>query len=89
MAFNPRFLHVGKDHFFLLGPRGTGKTLWCARQYPEALRVDLLDPATLRVLSAQPERLSEMVEAATKTRQVFIDQSRGRVARLPSKSQNG
>jgi predicted AAA+ superfamily ATPase len=74
MAFIPRFLNVGRDHFFLLGPRGTGKTLWCAHQYPDALRIDLLDPATLRQLSAQPERLTEMVEANPKRRQVFIDE---------------
>jgi hypothetical protein len=46
MAFIPRFLTLGRDHSFLLGPRGTGKTLWCAHQFPNALRVDLLDPAT-------------------------------------------
>ena len=28
MEFIPRFLTVPADHFFLLGPRGTGKTSW-------------------------------------------------------------
>ena len=74
MAFIPRFLNVGKDHFFLFGPRGTGKTLWCGHEYPDALRIDLLDPATLRQLAAQPERLTEMVEANPKKKQVFIDE---------------
>jgi predicted AAA+ superfamily ATPase len=73
MAFIPRFLSPGRDHFFLLGPRGTGKTLWCAHQYPDALRIDLLDPATLRQLSAQPERLAEMVAGTSKT-QIVIDE---------------
>ncbi len=74
MAFIPRFLTPGRDHFFLLGPRGTGKTLWCGHQYPDALRVDLLDPATLRQLSARPERLVEIVEANAKKKHVFIDE---------------
>src|SRR2546430_13402111 len=55
MAFVPRFLNPGREHFFLLGPRGTGKTSWCAHQFPNALRIDLLDPATLRPLSARSE----------------------------------
>lgn len=73
MAFVPRFLNPSRSHFFLLGPRGTGKTLWCAHQYPGALRIDLLDPATLRKLSAQPERLAELV-AGTGKKQIVIDE---------------
>ncbi|MGH8220142.1 MAG: ATP-binding protein [Steroidobacteraceae bacterium] len=73
MAFVPRFLTPGRGHFFLLGPRGTGKTLWCAHEYPGALRIDLLDPATLRPLSAQPERLVELVTGTTKG-QIVIDE---------------
>ena len=72
MAFVPRFLTAGRDHFFLLGPRGTGKTLWCAHEYPDALRIDLLDPATLRQLSALPERLADLVAGTTKG-QIVID----------------
>ncbi|MEW6167374.1 MAG: hypothetical protein AB1651_06720 [Pseudomonadota bacterium] len=53
--FIPRAFVPGRDHFFLLGPRGTGKTSWCIERYPEALRIDLLDPALLRQLSARPE----------------------------------
>ena len=78
MAFVPRFLDPGRAHYFLLGPRGTGKTSWCAHQYPEALRVDLLDPAVLRQLSARPERLAELVAGAT-NKQIVIDE----VQKLP------
>ncbi len=74
MEFTRRFLTVGKDHFFLLGPRGTGKTLWCAHEYPEALRIDLLDPATLRQFAARPERLRELVEANPGKQQIFVDE---------------
>lgn len=74
-----RFLNPPKDHFFLLGPRGTGKTWWVREQFPEAMRVDLLDPETLRVMSARPERLRERLDAATEVSQVVIDE----VQKLP------
>ena len=79
MAFIPRLLRPGKDHYFLLGPRGTGKTLWAAHQYPDALRIDLLDPVMLRQLSAKPERLIELAAANTRRPQVVIDE----VQKLP------
>lgn len=78
MAIVSRFLRHGPEHFFLLGPRGTGKTLWCGQEFPAALRIDLLDPATLRQLAAQPERLEHLVAGST-ARQVVIDE----VQKLP------
>ena len=74
MAFTPRIFAPGKDHYFLFGPRGTGKTLWCANFYPNALRIDLLDPETLRQYSAHPERLAEIVAANTGKAQIVIDE---------------
>jgi predicted AAA+ superfamily ATPase len=71
MVFLPRLLTPGVDHFFLLGPRGTGKTLWCAHEYPDALRVDLLNPAVLR---------RYMVEANSKSKHVVIDE----IQKLPA-----
>ena len=47
--------------FFLLGPRGTGKSWWTRRAFPDALVLDLLDPALQRMLLARPERLESMV----------------------------
>src|SRR2546421_7427652 len=80
MAFVPRFLNPGREHFFLLGPRGTGKTSWCAHQFPNALRIDLLDPATLRPLSAQPERLAEMVAAALDRKSTRLNSSHDQIS---------
>lgn len=74
MAFISRVLNPGKDHFFLLGPRGTGKTAWCTHQYPDALRIDLLDPGTLRQFSGRPERLVELVAANARNKQIVIDE---------------
>ena len=80
MAFIPRIFIPGRDHFFLLGPRGTGKTLWSTHHYPKALRIDMLDPETLRFLSARPERLTELVEGNRDKPQVIIDE----VQKLPA-----
>ena len=74
VAFKQRILRPGKDHFFLLGPRGTGKTLWTRHQYPNALRIDLLDPESLRTFAAKPERLIEVVEGNPNREQVIIDE---------------
>jgi predicted AAA+ superfamily ATPase len=80
MEFIPRLLTTGRDNFFLLGPRGTGKTSWCAQQYPDALRIDLLNPAVLRRYSLEPEYLINVVEANTKVRHIVIDE----IQKLPA-----
>lgn len=74
MSFVPRLINTGKDHFFLLGPRGTGKTSWCAHEYPDALRVDLLNPAVLRRYSVAPEYLIELIEANANAKRIVIDE---------------
>lgn len=74
MAIIKRFIQPPKGHFFLLGPRGTGKTLWTRDRFPEALVVDLLDPATHRELIARPERLEELVKGNPNKQQVIIDE---------------
>jgi len=74
MAFIPRLLSAGRDHYFLLGPRGTGKTFWCTHQYPDALRVDLLNPAVLRRYTAAPEYLIEVVGANPGAKHILIDE---------------
>jgi len=79
MESTPRYFTPPADHFFLFGPRGTGKTWLTQRSFPQALRVDLLDPETLRSLSARPERLRELIAARPKVRQVVIDE----VQKLP------
>jgi uncharacterized protein len=80
MSFIPRFVRVGRDSFFLLGPRGTGKTSWCGHEYPDALRVDLLNPAVLRRYSATPEYLIELLDANAKAKHVVIDE----IQKLPA-----
>ena len=56
----PRILASPKESFFLLGPRGTGKSTWLLHVYPNAVRIDLLQPEQERLYLAAPERLREM-----------------------------
>jgi len=79
MESTPRYFTPPADHFFLLGPRGTGKTWLTQRLFPDALRIDLLDPETVRSLSARPERLRELLAARPDARQVVVDE----VQKLP------
>jgi predicted AAA+ superfamily ATPase len=74
-----RFTPIPKGSFFLLGPRGTGKTWWTRTAFPKALRVDLLNPATLRELAARPERLRELIAGNPECQEVVIDE----VQKLP------
>ena len=74
-----RFIPIPCGSFFLLGPRGTGKTWWTRDAFPKALRVDLLNPATLRELAARPERLRELIAGDSGCREVVIDE----VQKLP------
>ena len=74
-----RFLKKPQGHFFLLGPRGTGKSWWTRKTFADALRVDLLDAATLRELAARPERLRDMVHGASDYNTVVVDE----VQKLP------
>jgi predicted AAA+ superfamily ATPase len=79
MESTPRYFTPPADHFFLLGPRGTGKTWLTQRLFPDALRIDLLDPETVRSMSARPERLRELLAARPEARQVVVDE----VQKLP------
>ena len=60
-------------HFFLFGPRGTGKSTWLQAAFPESVRVDLLAPAQQRQYAARPERLRELA-AAPGAADIVIDE---------------
>lgn len=74
-----RFLKKPTGSFFLLGPRGTGKSWWTRKTFPEALIVDLLDAGTLRELAARPERIGDLVLGAGSCPTVVVDE----VQKLP------
>lgn len=63
------------DHsFFLLGPRGTGKTTWLRQVLPGALWFDLLRTQTMLELSRSPESFRQQVEALKRGSWVVIDE---------------
>ncbi|OGT09835.1 MAG: ATPase [Gammaproteobacteria bacterium GWE2_42_36] len=51
----------GKKSFFLLGPRGTGKTTWIKNRLPNALYLDLLDYSLYRSLLSNPQHLEALI----------------------------
>jgi uncharacterized protein len=69
-----RFFRSPATHFFLFGPRGTGKSTWLRGAYPDALWVDLLRPETQRQLAARPERLRELVAGNPQAATVVVDE---------------
>lgn len=54
----PRVLRPPKESFFLLGPRGTGKSTWLRQLFPKARRFDLLDEGLFQSLLADPRLLA-------------------------------
>ena len=74
MELVSRLFQPPKDSFFLLGPRGTGKSTWLRQHYPKALYVDLLDQEAYRSFLARPERLGELLDGNPKAATVIIDE---------------
>jgi len=80
MAVVGRFFCEPASHYFLFGPRGTGKSTWLAQAHPGALRVDLLAPDAQRTYAARPERLRDLVAANPGADVVVVDE----VQRVPA-----
>ena len=78
MAVERLFFRPPSGHFFLFGPRGTGKSTWLRAAFPGAVRVDLLAPAQQRQYAARPERLRDLA-AAPGAGDIVIDE----VQRVP------
>ncbi len=74
MAKPVRFFQPPAGHFFLLGPRGTGKSTWLRAAYPDALWLDLLAPEEHRLYLSRPELLRELVLGHPEQRTVVIDE---------------
>jgi predicted AAA+ superfamily ATPase len=74
MTLKPRYLKESGKHYFLFGPRGTGKSTWLKEKYPDAAWIDLLDSAMYRTYLAFPERLEDFAELHQKKGIVVIDE---------------
>lgn len=69
-----RFLTPPNGSYFLFGPRGTGKSTWLKKTYPEAFFIDLLDPASFRLYSAAPEKLKAILVEQKEKKVIVIDE---------------
>jgi predicted AAA+ superfamily ATPase len=74
MATVGRFFQDPGSHYFLFGPRGTGKSTWLRAAYPDALWVDLLEPEAQRRYAARPERLRELVAGSPEREVCVVDE---------------
>jgi predicted AAA+ superfamily ATPase len=75
----PRILRPPAGSFFLLGPRGTGKSTWARLRFPRAERIDLLDEALYLELLAEPGQFAERMRARPRGSWVWVDE----IQRLP------
>jgi len=60
-TFIHRLLRCPDRSFFLVGPRGTGKSTWLRQVLPEAVLFDLLDTSLYLELSRDPHRLEALI----------------------------
>ena len=59
-----RIIHIPLQYnksFFLLGPRGTGKTVWVKASMPNCFYINLLDSEQYLALAALPKRIEEFI----------------------------
>jgi predicted AAA+ superfamily ATPase len=75
-----RTLKAPKQSFFLLGPRGSGKTTWLRTTFPEAYVIDLLSEEVYQRQLANPGLFADEVRAVPPDKWVIVDE----VQRLPN-----
>jgi len=76
----PRILNLPRQSFFLLGPRGTGKSTYLRGALPDAHTINLLSEETYQRLMANPGLFAAEVRAVPADRWVVVDE----VQRLPA-----
>jgi predicted AAA+ superfamily ATPase len=74
-----RLLAAPKGSFFLLGPRGAGKSTWLRGEFPRAHRFDLLDEALYQSYLADVSRFAAELRALAPGSLAVVDE----VQRLP------
>jgi predicted AAA+ superfamily ATPase len=82
--FTERFFTAPIDNFFIFGPRGTGKSTWLKKTFPDGYLIDLLDDRTFRTHIAHPERIKQIVKANPHTKCYIIDEVQKAPALLDS-----
>jgi predicted AAA+ superfamily ATPase len=74
-----RILKVPEQSFFLLGPRGTGKSTWLGATFSDAHVIDLLSEETYQRLLANPGQFADELRAVSNGSWVIVDE----IQRLP------
>lgn len=77
--YYPRAVNCPTESFFLLGPRGTGKSTWLRNQFPMATWIDLLDEQCLFRLMSKPGQFASELRAVTPDSWVIVDE----IQRMP------
>lgn len=72
--YTERSLKPSQESYFLLGPRGTGKSTWLLKNYPHAVRIDLLLGEEERRFTAFPERIRDVFNAMLPGQTLIIDE---------------
>ena len=75
-----RCIRPPQQSFFLFGPRGTGKTMWVNREFPDIYTVNLLDEGLYQSYLADISRFAGELRALEPHSWVFVDE----IQRLPS-----
>lgn len=70
----PRKMNPPRESYFLLGPRGTGKSTWLRQEYPEAVRIDLLLGEEERRFSAYPEKIRDVAFSIPEGGTLILDE---------------
>jgi len=75
-----RIIRTPKQSFFLLGPRGTGKSTWLRETFPNAYVIDLLSEETYHRMLSRPGHFADELRALPPGTWVIVDE----VQRLPN-----
>jgi len=75
-----RILKAPHQSFFLMGPRGSGKSTWLRATFPDAHVFDLLSEETYQRLLARPGLFADELRAVSTDKWVIVDE----VQRLPN-----
>lgn len=75
-----RDIKAPSQTFFLLGPRGTGKSTWVRREFPTAYCIDLLDEELYQGYLADISLFAAQISVLPPRSRVFIDE----IQRLPA-----
>lgn len=74
-----RIFKAPQKSFFLMGPRGSGKSTWIRATFPDSHVIDLLSESTYQRLLANPGLFADELRAVPTGRRVIVDE----VQRLP------